>query len=237
VTVAGGSTSATFTVTSKTVTADTLVTLTATYSGKTLGTQLKVTAAAPVAATLANLTVFPNSIVGGTHAYGTVVLSGAAPAGGASVTLASSSAMATVQGTVTIQAGWTFGWFPIDTKSVTAATPVTLTATLAGVSKTAALTLTPVALQSVTVGGTSSRSSTAHGTVRLNGPAAGSAVVTLTSSNPSAASVPASITIPAGESSASFTVTLNAVKSSTAVTITAQYAGVTKSDSVVARSR
>ena len=49
---------------------------------------------------------------------------------------------------------------------------------------------------------------------------AGGQMYTLTSSNPSAASVPASVTIPAGASSATFTVTTHAVSASTPVQLT-----------------
>ena len=49
---------------------------------------------------------------------------------------------------------------------------------------------------------------------------AGGQVYTLTSSNPSAASVPSSVTIPAGASSATFTVTTHAVTASTPVQLT-----------------
>jgi hypothetical protein len=54
----------------------------------------------------------------------------------------------------------------------------------------------------------------------LNVAPAGGQVYTLTSSNPSAASVPSSVTIPAGASSATFTVTTHAVTASTPVQLT-----------------
>lgn len=54
----------------------------------------------------------------------------------------------------------------------------------------------------------------------LNTAPAGGQVYTLTSSNPSAASVPSSVTVPAGQSSATFTVTTHAVSSPTPVQLT-----------------
>lgn len=54
----------------------------------------------------------------------------------------------------------------------------------------------------------------------LNTAPAGGQVYTLTSSNPSVASVPSSVTIPAGQSSATFTVTTQAVGSPTPVQLT-----------------
>jgi hypothetical protein len=66
------------------------------------------------------------------------------------------------------------------------------------------------------------------GTVTLSGPApSGGAVVYLTSSA-SAASVPASVTVAAGATNATFTVNTSAVTTSTPATISAAYAGATK---------
>jgi len=56
-------------------------------------------------------------------------------------------------------------------------------------------------------------------TLRLSGPAG--TTVSLSSSRPAVASVPASLTVPAGATSASFTVTTYRVKTSTPVTLTA----------------
>ena len=76
----------------------------------------------------------------------------------------------------------------------------------------AAVGLTPEA----SIGG-----GTIQGRVHIQNVApAGGQVYTLTSSNPSAASVPASVTIPAGASSATFTVTTRAVTKSTPVQLT-----------------
>jgi hypothetical protein len=77
--------------------------------------------------------------------------------------------------------------------------------------------------RSSVVGGTS-----AVGTVTLSAAApTGGATVTLASSNASLASVPASVVVPAGAMSASFTVTTFATKKNGFATIAATYAGVT----------
>src|SRR5882762_9648654 len=74
------------------------------------------------------------------------------------------------------------------------------------------------------------------GTVTLSGPApAGGAQVALSSSNAAAASVPSSVTVAAGATSAIFTVSTTAVASQTAVTISATYSGVTKSTSLTVK--
>jgi hypothetical protein len=99
--------------------------------------------------------------------------------------------------------------------------PVTPTPLLPNASS---LTLNPT---SVTGGAQSST-----GTVTLSGPApAAGAQVTLSSSN-AAASVPASVTIPAGSGSTTFTINTNPVAASTVARISASYDGVTPSASL-----
>ena len=69
----------------------------------------------------------------------------------------------------------------------------------------------------------------ATGTVTLTaGAPAGGAVVTLTSSNPGAASVPGSVTVAAGATTATFGVTTTAVGANTSVTLSGSYSGVTR---------
>ena len=71
------------------------------------------------------------------------------------------------------------------------------------------------------------------GTVTLSGSApSGGAVVSLSSNNTSAATVPASLTVAAGATSATFTVSTSAVTTSTPVTVSASYAGATKTASL-----
>lgn len=66
------------------------------------------------------------------------------------------------------------------------------------------------------------------GTVAMNSPASGTTVVTLSSGNPGVVTIPASVVIAAGASSASFPITTTSVTNSLAVTITAAYNGITK---------
>src|SRR5207245_260682 len=78
----------------------------------------------------------------------------------------------------------------------------------------------------------------ATGTVTLTAAApSGGAIVTLSSSAPSIASVPASIVVAAGATSASFTVTTAKVTKNAFATFSATYSGVTKSVSVTIKHR
>ena len=70
---------------------------------------------------------------------------------------------------------------------------------------------------------------TAVGTAALTSPApSGGATVALTSSQSAVATVPASVVVAAGATSATFTVSIAATKRNAVATISASYAGVTK---------
>src|SRR5919109_5060632 len=169
-----------------------------------------------------SLTLNPTSVTGGgpQPSIGTVMLSGLAPAGGTQVALSSNSASASIPASVVVPAGSTTATFTISTSAVATSTVITFTASSSGTSKSASLTVTPSLLPTVSsltlnptsvVGGVQSST----GTVTLSGPApAGGAQVTLSSSNGSA-SVPASVTVPGGSSSATFTVNTSIVLIST----------------------
>jgi hypothetical protein len=109
--------------------------------------------------TLSSLTLNPTSVTGGTPSSGTVTLSGAAPYGGAVVNLSSSASQATVPSSVTVAAGAASATFTVSTIAVTASTPSTISASYAGVTKTATLTMTPsgtpAGTYSLTITGTS----------------------------------------------------------------------------------
>ena len=148
------------------------------------------------------------------------------------ITLSSSNtAVATVPAAVTVPAGATGANFAVFTNVVTASTSVTISSAYGGATKSAVLTVTPpptlssVSLSptSVTAGGIST------GTVTLNMAApANGAIVALSSSNPAIATVPASVTVAAGASNATFAVSTGACTSGS-VTILGTYGGITQS--------
>jgi hypothetical protein len=237
VTVVAGATSATFTVSTSAVAASTAVTISAAYGGVTRSASITVVPAPPPAPTLSSLTLNPTSVIGGTQSStGTVTLSGAAPAGGAQVALSSNNtAAATVPSSVTVVAGATSATFTVSTRAVTASTAVTISAAYGGVTRTASITVVPAppppaTLSSLTLNPTSviGGLQTSTGTVTLSAPApAGGATVALSSSN-GAARVPSSVFVPAGATSATFTVNTSIVLLSTSATISASYNGTTR---------
>ncbi len=136
-TVPANQSSASFSISTTPVSATTAGSLSASYTGITKSTTVTVTPP-----TLASLSVSPGTVVGGTNVTGTVTLSAPAPAGGALVTLRSSKpAIATPPSSVPIPAGTTSATFPITTVKPGKNTTVTLTASYAGSSQTAALTV------------------------------------------------------------------------------------------------
>ncbi len=94
------------------------------------------------------------------------------------------------------------------------------------------LTVEPAGLTSVSATPTTfegSASTTVTGTVSLNGPpTSAGAVVTLTSSDPTVASVPPSVTIHSGSTTVTFAVKHSKVTTVTSVKVTATYGSVSK---------
>jgi hypothetical protein len=228
VTVAAGATTATFPVTTSVVTVPTQANITATCVGASRIVTLTLNPS------LVGVSVNPAAVTGPAGSTGRVTLGAAAPAGGAVVTLASNTPIAaTVLATVTVPANATTVTFPITTKTVTAATVVTIKATYNGVAKTATLTVNPAgpaALAGVAMNpATMIFGSVSTGTVTLTAPApAGGAVIALSipSSELGLFYLPDSGTVPAGGTTAQFQVTTAIAKARTV--ITASYNGVNK---------
>ena len=224
VTVAGGSTTATFTVNTTGVSSSTSVTITAGSGNGAATAGLTVNPA-----TLASVSVSPSSVGGGTTVTGTVTLSGVAGPNGATVSVTSNSPAASVLPTAVVAAGQSTGTFTINTNAVVASTTVTISATLGGQTQTATLTVTPATLSGLTISPSSVGGGTnATGTVVLSGNApTGGFKITLTSNN-SAAIVPATLVIAAGQSTSTFTVKTTGVSATKTATITAKNGTTTK---------
>ncbi|HTC36045.1 MAG TPA: hypothetical protein VK724_21885 [Bryobacteraceae bacterium] len=227
VTVPAGQATATFPVSTTTVSTPATASITATSANTQAATLTVNPAAGPQSALISGFSISPSTVSGGQSATGTVTLAQAAPSGGASVNLASSSSAAKVPASVTIPAGQTTATVPVSTSTVSSSTTAVITATSAN-SQAATLTVNPPAgAQPALISGfaispnTVSGGQGATGTVTLAQPAAtGGASVNLASSS-SAATVPASVTIPAGQTTATVPVSTSTVSSSTTAIITA----------------
>jgi hypothetical protein len=235
VTVAAGGTTATFAVATSAVTTSTTVTISGTSGGVTQSAQLAVTPAAA----LTSLSLQPTSVLGGGTSTGTMTLSAAAPAGGTVVTVSSSNtAVVVLPASVTVPAGATTVGFVVTTNAVTSASVVTISATLGGVTQSAALTvaLAP-ALVSISLSPASVRGgtpSTATITLSAAAPPVG-LTVKLSSNYSSIAAVPSSITVAPGATSAHVTVPTSRPQSATDVAISANLGTVTKAATLTVR--
>ena len=165
--------------------------------------------------------------VGGSSFPVNITLSAGAQASGAVVSLVSNNPVVKVPATLTIPAGSQTGMITATSSVVAANTPVTITGSLGGASKSASVTLTPVPppgtlsslgmVPNVVTGGSNS-----VGIIGLTNPAAAGGYTVTLSSNNAAATVPPTVTVPAGETTAVFTVTTVAVAQTTGLTIFAK---------------
>jgi uncharacterized repeat protein (TIGR03803 family) len=238
VTIPSGSTSATFTVTTTSVTATTTATITGTLGNSVR--QATLTINPPASLTISSLTLNPSTVTGGSSSTGTVTLSSAAPSGGTVVSLSSNSSSASAPSSVTVASGSTSATFTVTTTSVSTALTATITATLGSSSQIAYLIINPsLTLSSLTLNPTSvSGGNSSTGTVTLSAAApSGGATVTLQSANTSVATVPSSVTVQAGQTSATFTVSTQRVSSNTNVLISGSYAGTTQNGTLTVTGR
>jgi hypothetical protein len=211
------------------VTAPTPVTITATLNAASASAQF--TLQPP---SLKSFTISPASISGGAQPQGIVMLNGQAPAGGAVVSLSSNSPMVSPPASVTVAAGDFSVSFPIATSGVTANTTATVTASYNGASSQAQITLTPQQPpSSLTLSPTSTTGTGgSFATVTIASPSSTDEVLQVASSNPSIASVPSGVTIPAGSTTGGFNIFTASVTTQTVVTISVSGGGVTKTASL-----
>ncbi|MFP5316675.1 MAG: Ig-like domain-containing protein, partial [Acidimicrobiia bacterium] len=187
----------------------------------------------PPALALDAVTLNPTTVVGGErNATGTVTLTGNATSSFKVDLSSSDTQAATVPSSVTVFSGQQTKTFTVTSKSVTAPKTVTITAKSGTVTKTATLTVEPnanaapavdsVAIEPTRVPG----GGKATGTVTLASPAGpNGAVVALSGTAPNAASVPASATVAANQTTATFEVGTSSVAIDTPVVITASTGG------------
>src|SRR5215813_4424610 len=241
VTVPAGSLHADFTITAPQVNAPSYVLIQATdgATGLMQARLLEIDPGPPGASILFAFGVRSTGLIGGESASGTVSTVMLAPAGGGTVTLTSDDpSLVQVPPAVSIPAGNSASSFTITTSPVTIGRTVSVTASAGGVSRTVFLNLAPdpnappllssVALASASVTGGNGVS----GSVFLSSPApAGGVTVTLSTSN-LVARPPPIVAVPAGLTSAGFTVTTSTVTNNTPVTITAILGSTTRTASL-----
>jgi RHS repeat-associated protein len=227
VTIPGGATSVSFNVTTAPVAADTLATLTASFS-QSVATG-SVTVLAPQ---LASVSLVPSAVTSGSATTGTVTLTGPAPTAFA-IDLSSNNAAAAVPASVTVAQNASSATFTATTNAGTVNATATISATWAGVTQQATLSVSQAQMTGLTINPTVVQNgSSATGTVTLSPSGLTNTIVGLASSLPDAV-VPSAVTVQAGAPSATFPIATALQTANTAqATITATLGNATQQATV-----
>jgi hypothetical protein len=232
--IPAGQTSAAFTVGTLPVAVTSSGGITASANGTSASTSLNILGSpAPTISSVA-IPVLSSSQTwsSGQTLTGTVTLSSAAFAGGMVVTLSSDSPTAQLPANVIVPAGAKTATFPVAAGQVSVPTPVSITASLNGVAATpvsltiipgAPLSLSGFALAPYIMIGPGVVTT---GTITINQVAPPGGVVLNLAANSSAAKVPATVTVPAGQTTVNFAIQGNSVSAATSVLLSASYKGV-----------
>jgi len=232
VTIPSAGTSISFAVDHKMSSANGVATVTATYNGSSQTVSLNVNPFQVV-----SVTASPGFLSTGGTAAGLVTLNAKAGKGvSVEVKLSSSTKSVVVPASTSILSGASTGKFTVSCKASSENSSATITGTVGSSVQSTIVNLVPPQITGVTISpSTFSGSGSKHvtGVVTISGAApAGGLVVTLNSSNSGAASVPTTIKIPVGKTSASFTVSHNGVSGSTPVTIMATIGGLSMATTI-----
>lgn len=227
VTIPEGSGTATFPISTTVVTTSQVASISATTGSSSKTASLTVNPN-----TVTSLSLNPQTVASGGTSQATVTLAAAAPPQGTIVQLHSGNpAISTVPATVTVLSGHSQATFAVPTKLLTSSSTTDISATLNGTTRHATLTVIPVQLVSFTLSnGAVFEGATVTGTLTLNGPAqSGGAPIKLTNTNPAVAVVPATVTVPQGAISKTFTFTTKPTLTIIGTTITASWRSATLS--------
>jgi hypothetical protein len=217
--VGAGQNSVTFSVTTSSVKDQVLAKITAIVAGVSKTGSLTVN---PVF--LSSVSVNPSVVSEGDSTILTVTLNGPAPTGGIKVQLASTVKEAPVPGSLTVPANQTSATFTIKSKFLTEPQTAAITASLGYVETTASLTVNPIGPSNVVLAPASVNGKLpATGTVNLYSPAGKDGMVVELGSSSGVAHVPASVKIPAGQSTATFPITTIPVSILSPANITAKF--------------
>jgi hypothetical protein len=237
VTIPAGSSAANFSVTNVNPVGEPLTfILTATGLGVTKTVDFTLQPAVPASVTFLTGQFFASSasVVGGRSQQVKVTLNGVAGGGGVNVQMTSSNLAAPVPASITITPGQTEALFFINTVPVAQTINASITATVGATTKSGTITVQAPSLDiftaspSTLIGGQSGR-----GRAFVNGDApTGGLTVSLSSSNTARATVPATVTVPAGGRETSFLISSSPLESQSSVTLTASAGGISRTTSL-----
>jgi hypothetical protein len=180
-------------------------------------------AAVPLSAAC-TIALSPADVVGDGRVAGAVTLAAPAPAAGLIITLTSSTPSAQVSSQVLVQSGQSTAAFTVSTSPVIDPTQATITAAAGVCAASAAVTVHPAVLAGLSLSDTTSRGNTGlRGDVTLTGPAPSTGAIVKLWTSDLLVTVPAFVSIPAGETSASFTLAPGKSLSRNSVAVSAIY--------------
>ena len=208
------------------------VTITSNASPASFVVNLSANSQTPAALTVKSFVFAPGTVPGGTATTGTVTLSGNAPAGGQSVSIAlvsGISSLVSLPPSVIVQANQASVSFTVTPPETATGGTVTASASVAGSSQPASLIITASQLVSIAFSPNAVAGGTAgNGTVTLRSASPSPTIVALSAPNSAGVTVPSSVTVPANATTQTFTATTAAVTTSTPVVVTATLAGISK---------
>ena len=174
------------------------------------------------------------TVAGGTTAIATITISAPAGNNGFEVSLSLNSNAAQLgSSSITIGSGQSSGTVAITTTPTATLQLATLTATARNDSRTANLTIAPPTVSNLSASpGSVNSGQQSTGTVTINGQAPSGGMLVSLSSNNAALTVPASVTVPQGQTSATFSVGTGTVSAQTSATITAATGTTTRTTNV-----
>jgi hypothetical protein len=187
---------------------------------------------------LSGLSLNPEIVIGGSKGSGTVTLIAPAPTGGTTIALSSDNVAAKVPTPLIIPEGQTSGTFEITTTSVSSNTIVNITAQQSTKAITKQLVVIPSSptvpvLSDLTLSSdTSSGGDITTGTVAINIPAPSGGTTINISRDVNIVTVPASVTVLQGQTTAQFPITIAEVDKNYLVTITASLNGIEKESQI-----
>jgi hypothetical protein len=226
-----GTTRLEFTIYTKTVLVDTTATIDASDGSSSTEGKLLITADG---INWVSINDYPDPSVRGGKSTGALLeMLGPAPAGGLTVHLSSDSPLISVPATIVVPAGSFWGNFEINAAYTDCNISAHVTASVNGSSRSDGLTIIADPPQSLSTPASAAGGTSVQATVTMAAAAPTGGVAVSLYSFSAAVSVPSSVTIPAGDSSATFKVTTSPVTSTTHATIAASLAGGSVSSTMV----
>jgi hypothetical protein len=223
VVVPAGSTTQTFPVSTDPVVATTTTSVTAQVGATSTKGSVTLSPVGVGSVQIDHANVSINYLPEGKSAVGTITLQAVAKAGPVTITLTSAvPGVASVPATVTVPQGAQTVDFPILTYHVNINTPSLITAVANGSRRTTTLTVRPLRVNSVDVTTTTLKGGAGSpASITLEAPAPEGGATMNLSSNNACLQLPATIFVPAGATTAQFSITTSAVAKRTQVLVTA----------------